>query len=168
MYRECGQYFHRNQLQRTPLVRDPGMHHGTCVTHVLWCMSGSLTRSGGENVPGITGACANRNFTYLAKRPQNTTFHDWSTRLWGMVNIMATQRAKTSIAMLVILFPSNWFDTSFSMVNIAVYMLVLLKWIMLRRRSILQYKNLFRILLMVGVRRRTWYSQYNYRISRNV
>ena len=21
---------------------DPGMHHGTCVTHVPWCMSGSL------------------------------------------------------------------------------------------------------------------------------
>ena len=26
-----------------PLVRDPDMHHGTCVTHVPWCMSGSLT-----------------------------------------------------------------------------------------------------------------------------
>ena len=42
--------------QRKPLVSDPGMHHGTCVTHVLWCMSGSLTY--GENVPGIPGACA--------------------------------------------------------------------------------------------------------------
>ena len=26
-------------------VGDPGMHHGTCVTHVPWCMSGSLTSS---------------------------------------------------------------------------------------------------------------------------
>ena len=26
-----------------PRVSDPGMHQGTCVTHVLWCMSGSLT-----------------------------------------------------------------------------------------------------------------------------
>ena len=34
------------------------MHHGTCVTHVPWCMSGSLTRGDGENVPGIPGACA--------------------------------------------------------------------------------------------------------------
>ena len=34
------------------------MHHGTCVTHVPWCMSGSLTCGGGENVPGIPGACA--------------------------------------------------------------------------------------------------------------
>ena len=24
-------------------VSDPDMHHGTCVTHVPWCMSGSLT-----------------------------------------------------------------------------------------------------------------------------
>ena len=31
------------------------MRHGTCVTHVPWCMPGSLTRGGGENVPG---ACA--------------------------------------------------------------------------------------------------------------
>ena len=34
------------------------MHHGTCVTHVPWCMSGSLTCGDGENVPGIPGACA--------------------------------------------------------------------------------------------------------------
>ena len=34
------------------------MHHGTCVKHVPWCMSGLLTRGGGEDVPGIPGACA--------------------------------------------------------------------------------------------------------------
>ena len=37
---------------------DPGKYHGTCVTHVPWCMSGSLTCGGGENVPGIPGECA--------------------------------------------------------------------------------------------------------------
>ena len=26
-----------------PRVSDPDMHHGTCVTHVTWCMPGSLT-----------------------------------------------------------------------------------------------------------------------------
>ena len=26
-----------------PRVNDPDMHHGTCVTHVPWCMPGSLT-----------------------------------------------------------------------------------------------------------------------------
>ena len=54
--------FSRHWLQRKPLVSDPSMHHGTCVTHVPWCMSGSLTRGGGENIPG---SCATRKFTYL-------------------------------------------------------------------------------------------------------
>ena len=59
--------FPRHQLEWKPLVNDPCMHHGTCATHVPWCMSGSVTRGGGENVPGIPGACATCNFTYLAR-----------------------------------------------------------------------------------------------------
>ena len=47
-----GTFWPRHWLERRPLVSDPGMHHGTCVTHVPWCMSGSLTRGGGGNVPG--------------------------------------------------------------------------------------------------------------------
>ena len=69
MRRECRERFPRHRLQRKLLVSDPGMHHGTCVTHVPWCISGSLTRGGGENVPGIPGACASRNCTYLARGP---------------------------------------------------------------------------------------------------
>ena len=38
---------------RKPLVSDPGMHHCTCVTHVPWCMSRSLTRGGGETFPAF-------------------------------------------------------------------------------------------------------------------
>ena len=53
----AGNVFPSGRLQRKPLANDPGMHHGTCVTHVPWCMSGSLTRGGEENVPGIPGAC---------------------------------------------------------------------------------------------------------------
>ena len=56
-------------FQRKLIVGDPGMHHGTCVTHVSWCMSGSLTRYDGENDPGIPGACETRSFTYLARGP---------------------------------------------------------------------------------------------------
>ena len=52
MRREC------RRFQRKLLVSDPGMHYGTCVTHVPWCMSGSLTCGDGENVPGIPSACA--------------------------------------------------------------------------------------------------------------
>ena len=40
------------RIQRKPRVSDAGMHHST------WCMSGLLTRGGGENVPGIPSACA--------------------------------------------------------------------------------------------------------------
>ena len=64
MHRECRGCIFRHRLQREPLVSDPVMHHGTCVT---WCMSGLVTRGGGENVPGIPGACATCNFTYLAR-----------------------------------------------------------------------------------------------------
>ena len=49
--------FPRHRLERKPLVSDPRMHHDTCVTHMPWRMSGSLTRGGGENVPGIPGVC---------------------------------------------------------------------------------------------------------------
>ena len=54
----AGNVFPRRWIQRKLLVSDHGMHHGTCVTHVPWCMSGSLTCGDGENVPGIPGACA--------------------------------------------------------------------------------------------------------------
>ena len=53
-----GIVFPHRRFHRKPLVSDPDMHHGTCVTHVPWCMSGSLTCGDGENVPGIPGACA--------------------------------------------------------------------------------------------------------------
>ena len=69
MRRECRERFPRHRLQRKPLVSDPDMHHGTCVTHVPWCMSGSLNRGGGENVPGIPGAYATHNITYLVRGP---------------------------------------------------------------------------------------------------
>ena len=61
--------FPRHRLQMKLLVSDPGMHHGTCDTHVPWCMPGSRTPGGGENVPGIPGACATRNFAYLVRGP---------------------------------------------------------------------------------------------------
>ena len=67
MRQECRERFLHHRLQRRPHVNYPDMHHGTCVTHVPWCMSGSLTSGGGENVPGIPGASATRNFTLLSR-----------------------------------------------------------------------------------------------------
>ena len=55
---------HAPRMQRTfyppptskePLVSDPSMHHGTCVTHVPRCMSGSLTHVYFVGVFGING-----------------------------------------------------------------------------------------------------------------
>ena len=46
-----------------PRVSDPDMHHGTCVTHVPWCMSGSL----------ISGFLWSR---WRGKRP----WHSWRMR----------------------------------------------------------------------------------------
>ena len=51
--RECREHFPNRWLQRKTLVSDPGMHHGTCVTHMPWCMSGSLTRGGGKTFPAF-------------------------------------------------------------------------------------------------------------------
>ena len=61
------------------------MHHDTCVTHVSWCMSGSLICGGGENVPGIPGACATHNFTYLARGPcylMKKGLRSWVIKPW--------------------------------------------------------------------------------------
>ena len=63
----CQERFPHHRFQRKPLVNDPCMHHSTCVTHVPWYMSRSLTRSGGENVSGIPGARATRNFRHVTR-----------------------------------------------------------------------------------------------------
>ena len=63
MRRECREHFPRHRRQRTPQVSDPGMHHGTCVTHGSWCMPRS------RNVLGIPGACATWKFTNLVRGP---------------------------------------------------------------------------------------------------
>ena len=84
--RECRERFPYHRLQRKPLVTDPGTHHGTCVTHVPWWMSGSLTRGGRANAPGILGSCATRNLTYLVRGQWNT-----GTRVCYIVNSMSNQ-----------------------------------------------------------------------------
>ena len=66
--------FPRHRLQRKPLVSDPDMHHGTCMTHVPWCMSGSLNRGGGEKVPGIPGAMRNPQNYVSGERPMPSVF----------------------------------------------------------------------------------------------
>ena len=53
MHRECRESFPHHHLQRKPLVSDRGIHHGTRVTHMPWCMSGSLTHVAGKKFPAF-------------------------------------------------------------------------------------------------------------------
>ena len=67
MCRECRERFLRHRRLAIP----------TCITARAWCTCRDACRDrslavsfgvgGGENVPGIPGACATRNFTYLVR-----------------------------------------------------------------------------------------------------
>ena len=71
MRREWRERFLRHRHQTKPLVSDPGMHHGTCVTHVSWCMSGYLTRGSGENVSRHSRRMCNPQIYVSGKRPMS-------------------------------------------------------------------------------------------------
>ena len=77
MRREYWERFSRCRLQREPLVGDPGMQHGTCVTHVPWYISGPLK---GRKIHSIPGEWATRNFAYLARGPWL-----WKIFLWSVM-----------------------------------------------------------------------------------
>ena len=77
----------RERFSRPPRVSKPDMHHGTCIMYIPWCMprsliSGFLWSRWREYVPGITGACANRNFTYLVRSPCGLDFTMVSKVSW--------------------------------------------------------------------------------------
>ena len=97
-------HFSHHLIQRKPLVSNPGMHHGTCVTHVPWCISGSLTRVGGENVTGIPGACANRNFTYLARGPWGRNILFVGVHIW--IVYIHNQNVDFGISVTMVKHPS--------------------------------------------------------------
>ena len=69
--------------ERFPLHRELAIP--TCITARAWCtcrdacqdhkLAVSSEVGGWENVPGIPGACATRNCTYLARGP-------WQTNIW--------------------------------------------------------------------------------------
>ena len=102
MRRECREHCPCHRLQRKSLVSEPGMHHGACVTHVPWCMSGSLTRGGDEN--GIPGAWATRNFTYLAIGPWRDAF--------SMANILVANNVNNTGRVACIFHPVIYFSVT--------------------------------------------------------
>ena len=58
--------FPRHRLQRKPWVNDPSKHHGTCVTARAVVHAGIVNTRWREKVPSIPGACATRDFAYMA------------------------------------------------------------------------------------------------------
>ena len=80
-----------------PRISDPNMHHGTCVTHVLWCMPGSLT-SGflwcwwWEKRSRHSWRMRNPQLYISSKRPIDAYMRDKST----LVQVMAWCRQTTS------------------------------------------------------------------------
>ena len=62
----------------TPRVSDPDMHHGTCVTHVPWCMSGSL--NGGFLWSRWRGKCSR-----YSRRMRNLQFYVSGKRLMELI-----------------------------------------------------------------------------------
>ena len=63
-----------------PLVSNPDLHHGTCVTHVPWCMPGSLTSGflwsrGPGKRSQHSRRMRNRQFYVSGKRPMDV----WNT-----------------------------------------------------------------------------------------
>ena len=110
MHWECRWRFPCHRLQRRPLVSHPIMHRGTCVTHVPWCMSGSLTRGGGESAPGIPGACATRNFTYLVRSPLRTRLMGTKTGAYHRADSrLAPSQWETSLPSNTV---SHWLDAN--------------------------------------------------------
>ena len=64
-------------------------------------MSGSLTDRDGENVPGIPGVCATRNFTFLARGPCDSAVRTWVVTL---VITVATYVLIADVAMTSLVF----------------------------------------------------------------
>ena len=77
MRRGCRERFPR--LQRKSLVSNPRMHYGACVTHVPWCMSGSLTRDGRKKRSRHSRCMHNPPFFVSGKRPMH--WQEWKVKI---------------------------------------------------------------------------------------
>ena len=77
-----------------PRVSDSDIYHFTYVTHVPWRMlelEVSFEVGRGENVSGIPGACATRNYTYLVRGPR------WTHNSWNYHTYIKTISTRISI-----------------------------------------------------------------------
>ena len=72
-----------------PPVSDSDMHHGTCVTHVPWCMPGSLT-SGWFHLKSWRGKRSR-----LSRRMRNPQFHMSDKRSMLQINGAALDHTRS-------------------------------------------------------------------------
>ena len=69
----AGNIFPRRPFQRKPLVSDPGMHHGTCVTRAVMHVGIAYLRWRGKR-SRHSRRMRTRNFVYLARGPCDVSF----------------------------------------------------------------------------------------------
>ena len=107
MHRKYRERFPRHR-QRKPLVSHHGMHHGTCVTHVMWCMSGSPTRGGEKKIARHPWRMPKRKFAYLVRGPFLGDGSDYTSfrqlmvvrSLWILMQAMNSEDTN--------IFPNTW------------------------------------------------------------
>ena len=72
MRRECRERFPHHQLKRKPLVSDPGMHHGTCVSHARAVMHVEIANPRWRGKRSRHSRCMRKPQSYVSgKRPMN-------------------------------------------------------------------------------------------------
>ena len=81
----AGNVFPVTDFKGKPLVSDPDMHHGTCVTDVQWCISGSLTLGGGGKRSWHCRRMRNLQYTYLVRGQYRLLITNFSLAqsFWG-------------------------------------------------------------------------------------
>ena len=103
-------------FSQPPRVSDPDMHHGTCVTHVPWCMPGSLTsgfpwsRWRGKTFPAFPAHAQPAILCIWQEAHGSTLTPPWismisnhtPSKLWGDINHLF------SISSIVPLKVENW------------------------------------------------------------
>ena len=80
------------------LTRSPWASYQTAATPAPWCMLGSLTHGGGENVPGILGAHITCNFTYLVVDPWPSLLIFKGNYPWNYCKQILTMRFVPSLS----------------------------------------------------------------------
>ena len=99
---ECLERFLRHLLLRKPLISDPGMHHGTCVTHVPLWISGSLTRGGGGKRYRQSRRMRNSQFYVYGKRPMKACSFDVTHWVLMIANTLLVKQQRVNIIFLFV------------------------------------------------------------------